>query len=398
MKIEFTEAYSAEAFDFIAFAKGFAVHQQGDQARLYVTGQTVDQIAAIDINPNGTTDTNLLHWSTPASTADIESGGQFAIADTGSTAVVYSFATTHSALRATTVNANGSLGTSEYVTSDDGRVGSVTTITTLAGTDSSTPWIAVAEWGKTGLNLYEIEADASWRKVQSIADTEKSYVNNVSATMTARVGDVEYLVTSSASENGITTFARDADGLYQTVDSLGNMDGLAIAGASAMDIVEVDGQSFVLIAATGSNSLSVLRINDRGCLFETDHQIDDRNTRFDNASVLDTFTDNDRSFVVVAGSDHGASIFEVMPGGALAHMTTVAAEGGLSGPALYNVTEIQAVVAGDAVELFVLDEHADTLQHYSVSLATLGDRITTPPDAVETLGTDKDDLLLGSAT
>jgi Ca2+-binding RTX toxin-like protein len=135
----------------------------------------------------------------------------------------------------------------------------------------------------------------------------------------------------------------------------------------------------------------VVRVNDMGCLFQTDHVVDDRATRFDHTAVLDSFTAAGRSFVVTAGTDAGVTVLELLPDGHLQHFATGIFETGLG---LAAVTGIEVAVNGTTVSIYVTDATASHIQKIDMSLATLGSQI----DAHGTLttGTAKADLLWGS--
>ena len=106
-----------------------------------------------------------------------------------------------------------------------------------------------------------------------------------------------------------------------------------------------------MIASTTSDSLSVVRVNALGCLFQTDHLIDSRDTRLADVAALALFQANGRSFVVAAGSDAGLSLFELLPGGKIEHLASFALETGVG---IGNVTSIEAVVLGSKVAILMV--------------------------------------------
>ena len=84
----------------------------------------------------------------------------------------------------------------------------------------------------------------------------------------------------------------------------------------AIEVVEAYGQSWVIVAGSGSNSLSVMGLRSDGRLIPKDHVLDTLNTRFESVQDLSVIEVNGRAFIVAGGSDdvsvYGAirSIFE----------------------------------------------------------------------------------------
>ena len=217
-------------------------------------------------------------------------------------------------------------------------------------------------------------------------------MKTVSDSLTVAVASGNFLLTLSALENGITSYQVANNGKLVLNDSLGNRDGLAISGAAAMLALQVGGAQYVVIAATTSSSLAVVRVNDMGCLYIEDQVIDDKTTRFAGAEALDGFTVNGRSFVVTGGSDAGLSFYELLPGGDLAHFHIEVLE---TGTGIQAITSIEAVVDGDLVQLFVIDAGSDQIFEFTLLMDDLGNRIAVAGG--KATGTALADRLLGAA-
>ena len=224
-----------------------------------------------------------------------------------------------------------------------------------------------------------------------ILDGAKVYLNGVSDTAILQRGADHLLLAISSLENGISSYRISANGSVEWIDSLGAQNGLPVNGVSMLQTVTMGGIDFAIIAATNSDSLTVLRVNPMGVFFQTDHVIDDGNTRFDAIQAFDSFVAQGRFFVAAAGRDAGLSLFELLPNGRLFHLESFALEGGQG---LQAVSAIKAEVVGGNVDILMVDARADRILHYDLSLATLGGRI----DAVGGIanGNGLDNLLLGS--
>lgn len=84
----------------------------------------------------------------------------------------------------------------------------------------------------------------------------------------------------------------------------------------------VSGVTYVVIAASQSSSLTVMRLTYTGELIPVDHIVDERTTRFSGATAMDTLQLGGRAFVFVGGGDDGISVFTVLPDGKLLHVAT----------------------------------------------------------------------------
>ncbi|MGQ0609816.1 MAG: M10 family metallopeptidase C-terminal domain-containing protein [Paracoccaceae bacterium] len=199
-------------------------------------------------------------------------------------------------------------------------------------------------------------------------------------------------MTLSAGENGITSYRITPSGGAILTDSLGNHDGLWISGATALQTAVVGGQTFAIIASVTSDSLSVVRVNDMGCLFLTDHVTDDLDSRFRGASALDVFEVAGRSFVVAGGSDAGLTLFEILPGGALSHVSSTAFE---TGQGMGNIASIDVAVSGGIAQVYVIEESGARLQVFELDLGDLGLLITA--SGAEATGGALDDRIIGTS-
>lgn len=174
----------------------------------------------------------------------------------------------------------------------------------------------------------------------------------LSATTVARAapGANQYLLAVDTDGQTIRSYEVQSDGSLEQRDATGAMDGLGVAGVSAMEHVSLAGAHYVIVTARDSSSLSVLRMDANGSLTPVDHVIDDLNTRFQHVTTLETVSVGDRVFIIVGGADEGVSLFELLPGGRLLHHDTIPDGFGIS---LANVSAIAAHEEDGEVEIFV---------------------------------------------
>ncbi|MEO9778505.1 MAG: hypothetical protein ABJH07_23215, partial [Sedimentitalea sp.] len=210
-------------------------------------------------------------------------------------------------------------------------------------------------------------------------------------------GGVRYLLTADNSGSGVRSYRVDADtGRLTEVDSCGAEDGLGLALPTALETVTAHGATWVVLAAAGSDSLSVMQLAANGTLIPTDHILDTRATRFGGVTALEVIEADGHVFVLAGGADDGISLFYLLPGGHLVHMQTLVHDTGLG---LENVTGITAVRMGDSLQVFVSSGTEGGLSQFTLPLGALGTVIKASDTGqdVPLSGTEGSDLLLGSA-
>ena len=394
MQLQLTSTFWAGDLGLDSFADGMALLVQGGAARLVYSEQQLNAAMSLPLSQVNAPGSGYLPATGLADETDwsrMQPSSGMAFQDTGSEVRAFVFDAHAGALKSCLMSASGAPGAMKTVDVDGtGSLSNVETFSIIGGAGGSDA--ALTTYNTPGFALYQLANDGGLTLSAMVQDTAKSYVANVSDTASLRLGGVDYLLTLSSLENGLTCYSIGADHKAVLNDSLGTQDGLYVAGPAAMQIMQMAGVTYAVIAATGSSSLSVVRINDMGCLFMTDHIIDDLTTRFEHPEVLDTFTAQGRSFVVSAGTDAGISILEMTPDGHLNPFYAVALE---TGAGLANVTGLEVALDGTTLQIFTIEARADRVQQFEVNLATLGGTITAAGGSAT--GTAKDDLIWGSS-
>ena len=392
-QINLVSSFSALSLGVDAVGDGMALIVAGGTARLIYSEDELNKAMSLSlgaVTSPGSGFVSAQTLSVPSVIGTLDPGRSIAFQTSGTVVRAFLFDSHLGALTSTVLSATGVPGVARVVSTDLGALKGVETFAIMGGAGGDTAILST--WNKAGLEVFLLNDDGTLDHRSRVEDTEKSYVANVSDTAAIKIKGQEYLLTLSSLENGITSYAVDGTGAVTLVDSLGNRDMLSVSGPAALQVMQVGGVTYAVIASTGSSSLSVVRVNDMGCLFVTDHVVDDRTTRFDHTAVLDSFTMNGRAFVVTAGTDAGITVMELLPNGTLQHFTTGVFE---TGAGLFAVTALEVAVSGTSVRIFVVDARADRVQQFDLSLDGLGGVIR--PVANVATGTAKDDLVLGTA-
>ena len=186
----------------------------------------------------------------------------------------------------------------------------------------------------------------------------------------AEVAGKQFLLVADSGTQGVRSFrVAPGTGELTEADSSGAADGLGVALPTALQTVSAHGATWVVLAAAGSNSLSVMQLTETGQLIPTDHILDTRTTRFDGVTALEVVRVDDHVFVLAGGADDGISLFTLLPDGHLVHMQTLVQDTGLG---LENVIGITAAQVGDTIQIFVISGRDAGVTQLSLPLADLG--------------------------
>lgn len=210
---------------------------------------------------------------------------------------------------------------------------------------------------------------------------------------TASAGGQDYILSVSTAEDALRVWKLSADGTLETVSKLGASAGLGVAAPSALEVVTAGGRTWVLVAGSGSSSVSVLELAADGNLRLADHVIDTLDTRFQRAEALATAVVGDRVFVFAGGADSGVQAFMLLPDGRLITAGQVLASGAFPAD---NLTAIEAVVRDGQVELVLAGEASGLLRaRFDPGALAPTQRGGSGNDTLT--GTVGDDLLFGAA-
>ena len=318
------------------------------------------------------------------------SGADFAVQDNAAADRIYVFSSHDGPMRHALAGWNGLPGTTNGSMTDQGYLYGVTAMEILEA--GPTDLAAIVQRNLPGLRLFTINEYGGITLVSTLTDGAKSYLADVTDLASFSLAGHRFLMTASATENGVTLYEVAADGRASFTDAIGVDHGLPINGPAAMQTAAIGGTQFVVLAATLSNSLTVLRVNDMGVIFVADHVIDNRATRFDAAAALDMFTHAGRVFVVAAGADSGLSVLELLPDGRLSHLLSHALE---TGAGIANVTGVETVVIGTSAAILLTDATGGKVYQLALPLAGFGGLIVAAGGTVT--GSALDDRILGSA-
>lgn len=181
-------------------------------------------------------------------------------------------------------------------------------------------------------------------------DTDEIFAGDLQTLHSFTSDGTAYLAGASSQDTGLSLWRIQSDGSLVEASSIGPDTGLWIAAPTAIETLVVAGETYLLVGAAGSSSISVLHLDAGGGLTLTDHVLDDRNSRFDTLQAMTAVTHQGQSYVIAGGGDDGFTIFQLLPGGRLiarAHVPDTIEAG------LQNITAITASSGADGITFHI---------------------------------------------
>ena len=383
MQIQSVATYSAAELGFGFIADGLAVVQSGGYVRIFHADRNDNRLAALLVAEDA---------PPPAMGGPVigsNPGADLIVQDNPGSDRVFVFSSYDGTLRHAWLGPTGTPGFTNSSSTDQGLLTGVTAMEMIER--GATDLAIIAQRNVPGLRIFSLSDAGPITLLSTIADSPKSYLGDVSDLAVVTVAGRDFLLTASTLENGLSLFEIDESGEASFVDAMGAADGLPVGGPAALQTIAFGEVQFVVVAATGSASLSVLRVNEMGVLFVEDHRVDDRSTRFDNVVALDGFSYGGRAFVVTGGTDAGVSVLEVLPDGRLSHVLSHALE---TGAGIGNVTGVETVVMNGKALIFLTDAGGERIYHLEADLTGMGGLYQAQGGTVQ--GSALDDRLMGS--
>ena len=191
--------------------------------------------------------------------------------------------------------------------------------------------------------------------IVQIADTINLPLGDVIALSSLSDGRV---IAGSAFDTGIALL--DAAGLI--LDVALAEDGFWHSRVSDIETVQVGTRDFVIVAASGSSSISVFEV-DGDELILTDHEWDNATTHFYGVSELATARIGDMTIVAAGGTDAGLSLFELTADGDLIHLRDIT---DTPETTLADISGLDLIAHGDGALLVASSERDNGLSVFEL--------------------------------
>lgn len=288
------------------------------------------------------------------------------------------------------IEGDGSLSDAMHLAGSGGTVLGLATIN--RGAD---PTLLVASTSDgVGLQIWRLEADDRLTAVTDFTPQGAETAGALVAIDAISIAGQEIVLALNGVTNELIAMAlHDLDRLSET-GRVGMADGMQIATPTALAVATLDGQTYALVGAAGTSSISVIAIDASGTLTVSDQVNDDLNTRFQSLCELNVVTVDGHVFVLAGGADDGISVLRLLPDGRLLHQATLA---DTPGTALANVSSLTAVARDGGIDIFATSANEPGITHMTFNPGALGQIIGGSAGADLLSGTGSGDVLSGDA-
>ena len=210
-------------------------------------------------------------------------------------------------------------------------------------------YIVTASRQSAGLEVWQADGQTLRAQPQDVL-AQAPGTGAVSAIDSLTLAGETRVLALSSSQNSLYSYAFGGDGQLTDVALLDLQDGLYLDTPTRLELVELAGQSYALIGASGNGAIGVVALEAGGNMRVTDLVGDDLQTRFSGVTVLESVSVGGQVYVVAGGGDDGLSLMTLLPGGRLLHLDTLADDLGM---ALSNPAALSLVADATGIDIFV---------------------------------------------
>ncbi|MGB1235383.1 MAG: calcium-binding protein [Planktomarina sp.] len=250
-------------------------------------------------------------------------------------------------------------------------------------------YMALANANGTGFATYAVAGNGALTERTRIDGSDGGYADSPASMALVKFGDTQILITISATNDSVSSFAIGSSGQLTHTETIGIEDFLPVSTPQDVAAISVAGQQFVVMASSDTSSLTMFEITRSGNLTAVDQVVDNLSTRLDDVHVIETFTIDDRSFVLAAGQDSGISLFGVLPDGQLLHLDTVVDQTNFP---IDTITDMHVAEVDGDYQLFTVSGSEAGIGQFSLNLGDLG--VTATVDSQNVQGSAADDVLI----
>jgi Ca2+-binding RTX toxin-like protein len=296
----------------------------------------------------------------------------------------------------------GGAGAALYRVTETGQMQPLTGLRPQAGSVvslapasvGSTALVFTAARGSDSITAWQRQGDGSFTQTENLRLIPDGPGHDHLALAIAQAGGETWLLAASNQDHSLTSFRITPQGTLDRTARLGADGGLGVAQPTHLQTVTFQGDTYAIMGAAGTSSVSVIRLDPDGALVVTDQVNDTLDTRFQGVTALTVAESQGRVYVIAAGSDDGLTVMTLLPGGRLVGLDTAAH---VAGQGLSNPTALTAHVTetGD-IRVYAADQGSGLPAGYVIDADIAGGQILTAAVSGGALaGTAGDDILLG---
>ncbi len=262
---------------------------------------------------------------------------------------------------------------------------------TVSVTLGPVSYLYTAHSGESTVAGYSIVSNKLLAELPAVAGTGAPTGGSITTLGTVDVGSSHILLAGLTGSNTVVSYTIGATGALTYADHDGQTEGLALNAPSAIATAHVGGETYAIVGSAGNSALSVLHVAADGQLQATDQVTDDLNTRFGGVTQISTITAAGHDYILAAGADDGISLFTLLPGGRLFHLSTVA---DTTSSTLDNVSALTTHLHGSTIDVYAASATEAGLTQFAIDLSSMGSVLEGTASLTKVAGTALDDILI----
>ena len=251
---------------------------------------------------------------------------------------------------------------------------------TTAEVDGTT-YLFVAGFTDDGVSVFSVANDGMLTNVTNVPDGGSLELGRASSVTTAVVAGTTYLFVAGSDDDGVSVFSVANDGLLASVTNVPDDGSLELDGARSVTTAVVDGTTYLFVAGSLDNGVSVFSVANNGLLTNRANVTDDGILELDNALSITTAVVDGTTYLFVAGfNDDGVSVFSVANDDGMLTSVQDVDDADDVNLELDGARSVTTAVAGGTTYLFVAGFIDDGVSVFSVANDGLLTSVTNVPD------------------
>ncbi|MGB9365254.1 MAG: hypothetical protein WCE79_04490, partial [Xanthobacteraceae bacterium] len=343
---------------------------------LFVAGQQDDGISVFSVAANGTL-TNAFNIDDASNAAlELDGARHVTTAVVGGTTYLFATGNIDDGISVFSVANNGAL-TNVFNVDDASSPALLDAASGIAtALSGGNRYLIVTSIANDAVSVFSVAATGALTLASSVVDDATLELDGASAVTTAIVSGITYVFVAGAIDDGVSTFRLNTDGSLTNI-AAGNVTdagALELDGAQALTTAVVGGTTYLFVAGTPDDGISVFSVAANGTLTNVFNVTDDATLKLVGASDLTTTVVNGTTYLYAAGAgDSGVSVFSVAANGALTNVSNISDAGslelsGAAGLATATINNTAYVFGTGSTDdgVSVLNQSAPSGQYWTV--------------------------------
>ncbi len=240
--------------------------------------------------------------------------------------------------------------------------GATSITTTIIG---GTTYLFVSSFFDSGVSVFSVAGDGTLTNVDNVTDDAILKIAVSEAVITAVIDGITYLFVAGTLDDGVSVFSVDAAGQLFNVDNVSDTPTLAINAPEGIATALIGGTTYLFVTGTVDDGVSVFSVDGAGQLFNVENITDDAVLELDGARSVATALVGGTTYLFVAGFlDNGVSVFSVDGAGQLTNVDNVTDDAAMK---LNGAQFVTTAIIGGTTYLFVAGQTDDGISVFSVA-------------------------------